>query len=260
MSTNTSHPPGLARWRGKIALVTGASSGIGAAIATSLSKAGLEVVTWARRESRLGEQTREAERSGRSMHPRAVDLRDVPAVRRAFAALRSQFGGVDVLVNAAGLGYPGNLESGDVEKWREMLDVNVLALALCTQEAVRDMRARGDDGHVFQVSSMSGHRVPSYDSAMYSASKFAVTALLEAQRQELRALGSRIRVTALSPGFVRTEFHNTYLGDQDAARAMYAKMEPLEAEDVAEMVLYVLGAPPRVAVHDVLMRSSTQVS
>ena len=132
-----------------------------------------------------------------------------------------------------------------------------LALSVCTREAVSDMRRRGDDGHIVHISSMSAYRVPSA-SGMYSASKFAVRALTEALRLELHALGSGIRVSAISPGFVETEFAAVYHQSEERARATYARYKVLEANDVAEGVLYLLSQPPHVQIHDLLMRPTAQ--
>ena len=128
---------------------------------------------------------------------------------------------------------------------------------MCTREAVADMRRRGDDGHVVHVSSMAAHRVPP-GSGMYSASKYAVRALTEALRQELRAAGSQIRVGAVSPGFVETEFAARYSKSDEAAQETYGQFKVLEPGDVAEAVKYLLSTPPHVQVHDILMRPRDQ--
>lgn len=120
-----------------------------------------------------------------------------------------------------------------------------------------DMRSRGDDGHVIHISSMSAHRVPA-GSGMYSATKFAVRALTEGLRQELRKMRSDIRVTALSPGYVETDFAEVYHGSSDAAEKTYGKFKVLQPEDVASTMIHVLHAPPHVAIHDVLMRPTRQ--
>ena len=119
-----------------------------------------------------------------------ADLRDEAAILSVFERIRSAWGGVDVLVNSGGLGRSAPLLEGPVEAWREMLQVNVLGISICTKLAVEDMRRRGDCGHVFHISSMSAHRVPG-GSGMYAASKFAVRALTEALRKELRHAGSK---------------------------------------------------------------------
>jgi 17beta-estradiol 17-dehydrogenase / 3beta-hydroxysteroid 3-dehydrogenase len=242
----------LARWKGKVALVTGGSSGIGESTARRLAREGLQVAICARREERLRDL---AEEIGAFAVP--ADLRDARSIDALFGVLRERFGGVDVLVNNAGLGYDAPLVSGDTERWRETLEVNVLALCICTREAISDMRRRGDEGHVIHVSSMAAHRVP-LGSGVYAASKYAVRALTEGLRAELRELGSAIRVSAISPGYVETEFAAVYHGSQDVARETYARFKVLEADDVADAIAYVLGAPPHMQVHDLLLRPTDQ--
>lgn len=249
----------LDRWRGRVALVTGASSGIGRATAALLAGAGMKLAMCARRADRLDGLAAELSESGAEVLACPTDLRNERSIDALFAAIRARFGGVDVLVNNAGLGHAAPLTSGETELWREMLEVNVLALCVCTREAIRDMRARGDDGHVIHVSSMAAHRVPS-GSGVYSATKFAVRSLTEGLRQELRELKSAIRVSAISPGFVETEFAERYHRSEEAARATYSRYQVLEDADVAETVAWVLGAPPHMQVHDVLVRPTHQSS
>ncbi len=250
---------GMERWRGKVALVTGASSGIGAACARRLAAEGLRVAACARRRERLDALAGE----NAAIVPFPVDLRDEAATLAMFAAVRERLGGVDVLVNDAGLGRRAPLAGGEAgtadaaAAWREMLEVNVLALSICTREAVKDMRARGDAGHVIHISSMAAHRVPE-GSGLYSASKFAVRSLTEGLRQELRELKSGIRVTAVSPGFVETEFAAVYTGSEDVARKTYARFKCLAPDDVADIVLFALSRPPHVQIHDVLVRPTDQ--
>lgn len=244
----------MERWKGRVALVTGASSGIGEAIAERLLGAGMKVVVTARRKERL-----EAMVDGRDGLALACDLRDTDTIEALFRAVRERWGGVDVLVNAAGLGHEAPLTSGATEHWREMLEVNVLALCVCTREALKDMRERGDDGHVVHIASMAAHRVPG-GSGVYSATKFAVRSLTEGLRKELRAEGSGCRVTAISPGYVETEFHEVYFGDAEKAKRTYEEKGALRPADVAESVMHVLSAPASVEIHDVLMRPTEQVT
>lgn len=250
---------GMERWRGRVALVTGASSGIGRAIARDLAEAGLRVAATARREDRLAGLAADVADAPGELLPCPADLRDPQAVEGVFARVRDRWGGVDVLVNNAGLGHGAPLIGGDVAAWREMLEVNVLALCQCTAEAVGDMRRRGDDGHVIHIGSMSGHRTPP-GSGVYGATKFAVRSLTESLRLELRELGSRIRVTAVSPGYVETEFAAVYHGDPERARETYSRFKVLEAVDVAASVRFALAAPPHVQVHDLLVRPTDQPS
>lgn len=243
------------RWRGRVALVTGASSGIGSAVAAELARAGMKVALAARRMERLSELA--SALPGAELLPLCVDLRDEADIARMFSEVRARWGGVDVLVNNAGLGHAAPLSSGSTAQWREMLEVNVLALCVCTREALGDMRRRGDDGHVVHISSMAAHRVPN-DSGVYSATKFAVRALTEALRQELRELHSGIRVSAVSPGYVETEFAARYHKSEDAARETYGRYKVLEPADIAGAVRYVLSCPPHMQVHDVLIRPTAQ--
>jgi len=245
----------MERFAGKVALVTGASAGIGQAVAEMLARSGMRVAVWARRVDRLKEL--EKALPGAEIFPLAVDLRDERQILDGFAKIRDKWGGVDVLVNNAGLGHLSPLVSGETDKWREMLEVNVLALCICTREALADMRNRGDEGHVIHVSSMASHRVPP-ESGVYSATKYAVRSLTEGLRQELRALGSKIRVSALSPGYVETEFAAHYHQSEEEAKRTYGRFKVLEPRDLAEAVRFVLAAPPHVQVHDILLRPRDQ--
>jgi NADP-dependent 3-hydroxy acid dehydrogenase YdfG len=247
----------MKQWKDRVALVTGASSGIGRAVARMLAGEGLRLAVCARRAELLQDLARETDESGARVRAFALDLRDEEATKAMFEAVARDWGGVDVLVNNAGLGRAAPLLSADSAPWREMLELNVLALCVCTREAVRQMRARGDDGHVVHLSSLAAHRVPP-QSGVYAATKFAVRALTEALRQELHAAGSRIRVTAISPGYVETEFAEVYHGSAEAARHTYGRFKVLESSDVAEAVRYVLSQPAHVQVHDVLLRPTAQ--
>lgn len=251
------------RWRGRVALVTGASSGIGRAIAERLAiTEGMKVAICARRSDRLAELIKSirAAKADAKVMAAACDLRDEAAILRMFEAIRTRFGGVDVLINNAGIGLDAPLMSGTTEDWRTMLELNVLAPCICTREAITDMRQRGDDGHVIHIASMASHRVPP-GSGVYSASKFALRSLTEGLRMELREAGSDIRVTAISPGYVETEFAQNYAhGDAEHAKATYSRFPVLQPGDIADMVAYALRAPPHVQIHDLLVRPTRQPS
>lgn len=142
--------------RPPVALVTGASSGIGQAIARSLAEQGYRLGICARRGDRLEQLQTELTAQGAEVLAQSADLRQEADILAVFDVLRQRWGGVDVLVNNAGLGHNSPLMSGEADAWREMLDVNVLALCICTREAIQDMRQRGDRGHIIHISS---HRV-----------------------------------------------------------------------------------------------------
>lgn len=243
----------------QVALVTGASSGIGRAIALTLAKEGYRVALCARRRDRLEDLKTDLIATGAEVLVHSTDLRQESAILTLFQTIRQQWGGVDVLINNAGLGRKAPLMSGATEAWREMLDVNVLALCICTREAIQDMQRRGDRGHIVHISSLSGHRVPS-TSGIYAASKFAVRALTEGLRQELRAVNSQIRISSISPGLAATEFAEKYHESSAVAQEVYGRFPVLQPQDVANAVAYVLSQPEYVQVHDVLVRSAYQPS
>jgi NADP-dependent 3-hydroxy acid dehydrogenase YdfG len=249
----------LERWRGKVALVTGASTGIGREVAWELGRAGLNVAACARRAEPLEELTRELNMEGASCLGVPCDLRREEDILDLFTRVREHWGGVQVLVNNAGLGYRAPLLERHTERWREMLEVNVLALCVCTAEALADLRQDGGEGHIIHISSLSGHRVPQ-GSGVYAASKHAVRALTEGLRQELHETGAPIRVTAISPGLVETGFAAHYHQSVEKARETYGRFQVLHAEDVAQAVLFALVSPPHMAVHDILVRPTRQPS
>lgn len=243
---------------GPVAVITGASSGIGRAIAQQLSQSGYRLALCARRQERLQALQQELETKGTEVLIQAVDLRQEASILSFFAAVQQRWGCLDVLINNAGVGHKQSLIEGSTAAWRDMLEVNVLALAICSREALQQMRGAGS-GHIIHISSMSAHRVPS-GSGMYSATKFAVRSLTEGMRQELRAAGLNIRVSSVSPGFVETEFAEHYHQSKEKAKALYSEFPVLQAEDVAAAVGYILAQPAHVQVHDLLVRPTQQVS
>ena len=242
----------------KRAVVTGASSGIGAETARALASAGAAVVLAARRAERLEALATELGATGATVVVQPTDMRREADITRLFEVARESLGGVDILVNNAGLGRAAPLGSAPTEPWREMLDVNVLGLCIATREAIQDMERRGSAGHIVHVSSMAGHRVPGADSGFYAATKFAVRALTEGLRQELRARQSPIRVTAVSPGHVFTEFADVFSGMPGAEEEIARRFKILEPRDVAEAIVWIVSRPPHMEVHDLLVRPTAQ--
>jgi NADP-dependent 3-hydroxy acid dehydrogenase YdfG len=247
----------LSAWQNRVALVTGASSGIGRAISLALAKQGIKVAVCARRFDRLQSLAEEIRSAGGEVLPLQADLRHTGEIKVMFDRIFNAWGGIDILINNAGLGHLSPLMSGSTDHWREMLEVNVLALCVCTREAIEDMIDREVDGHIIHISSMAAHRVPE-GSGVYAATKHAVKALTEALRMELRAAKSGTRVTSISPGYVETEFAAVYHQSEEAAKKTYGRYKVLESNDIAEAVLYALAQPKHVQIHDILLRPTDQ--
>ncbi|KAL8199167.1 UNVERIFIED_CONTAM: Dehydrogenase/reductase SDR member 11 [Gekko kuhli] len=202
--------------------------------------------------------------------PYKCDLSVEEEILSMFSAIKTLHQGVDVCVNNAGLARPEPLLSGKTEGWRTMLDVNVMAVSICTREAYQSMKERNiDDGHIININSMNGHSVaPQSVVHFYSATKYAVTALTEGLRQELREAKTHIRATCISPGLVETGFaFKLHDNDPERAATTYESIrvgdranQCLRAEDMANAVLYVLSAPPHVQIGDIQMRPTEQLS
>ncbi|XP_077064996.1 dehydrogenase/reductase SDR family member 11-like [Siphateles boraxobius] len=253
------------RWKGRVALVTGASVGIGAAIAKSLVEHGMKVVGCARNLEQIQNLAAECVSSGFSgtLFPYKCDLSEEDEVLSMFSWIKVQHQGIDVCINNAGLALPEPLLSGKTSGWRTMMDVNVIGLSVCTREAYQSMKERNiNDGHIININSMSGHRVVNNaDAHFYSASKYAVTALTEGLRQELRKAKTHIRATCISPGFVETEFAYRFLSQNpEKAAATYNSIKCLQADDISNAVVYVLSAPPHVQIGDIQMRPVEQLT
>nr|XP_026692271.1 dehydrogenase/reductase SDR family member 11 [Ciona intestinalis] len=247
------------RWLGKVAVVTGASVGIGEAIVKKLVGHGMKVVGCARNEEKLKQIASEINGKGQGeMFPFKCDVKEETQILEMFKFVKQSLGSCHVLVNNAGLGHRASLLSGKTEQWKEMLDVNVLGLSICTREAIQLMKATNvDDGHVININSMSGHRVSGM--IFYSATKFAVTALTEGTRKELREIDSQIRVTAISPGVVETEFaYRCNIADPTRAKDLYSSMDCIKSEDIADSVVFALQAPPHMDVNDIHIRPTQQ--
>ncbi|XP_022085641.1 dehydrogenase/reductase SDR family member 11-like [Acanthaster planci] len=262
---------GMLRWKGRVALVTGASSGIGQSTARALAKHGMKVVGCGRNIKPIEEDAKallEDSTVTGSLHAIKCDLTQEDEILAMFAEIKEKFGGVDVCISNAGLSHSGSINSrmgilnGETAKWRDMLDVNVLAVAICCREAVKQMEEKGAmDGQLLVTNSMSGHRLTSMETHFYAATKHAVTALVEGIRRELRAKKNHIRIAQVSPGLVETRFQvRMYAsGDPEMTRAMtYKSLEVLTAEDIADNMLYILQVPPHVQVHDILIRPTEQ--
>jgi NADP-dependent 3-hydroxy acid dehydrogenase YdfG len=242
---------------GRKAIVTGASSGIGEATAQALAADGAAVALGARRKDRLDELAQKIEADGGVAHAFEVDISDEAAARDFVQGAAEQMGGLDILVNNAGVMLLGAVTGADTDEWRTMVDVNVLGLLYCTHAALPLMQ-EGGGGHIVNLSSVAG-RTANLGSGVYNFTKWGVTGFSEALRQE--GLHAGIRVTVIEPGFVATE-----LQEQNTNPAVLEQVEKmrdqigdvLEAEDIANAILYVVSEPQRVNINEVLIRPTGQ--
>ncbi|XP_069686892.1 dehydrogenase/reductase SDR family member 11-like isoform X2 [Periplaneta americana] len=243
----------MERWTGRVALVTGGNSGIGAAITRHLIKLGLVVVAVDRKIDFLQELASKNESCGR-LHPRLCDLCQESDILGTFRWIESYLGGTDILINNAGVTGQNSLIEGSPDEWRHLLDVNIIALCLCTKEAVDSMRRRDvSDGHIFNLSSNVTHVMPQHAPLhFYTATKHAVSALTEGLRQELRDVNTKIRVTNISPGLVKSNIFKNCIGP-DTHEAVY-KRPSLDPSDVASAIEYALSTPPHVQVHEIIVK------
>jgi NADP-dependent 3-hydroxy acid dehydrogenase YdfG len=242
---------------GKVAAVTGATSGIGEATALALAGAGAAVALAGRREDRLNALAQRIEGDGGRALALPTDVTEEDQARAFVEGTSEQLGGLHILINNAGLMLLGAVDGADTEEWRRMIDVNLLGLLYCTHAALPIMR-EGGGGHVVNVSSVAG-RQAALGSAVYNLTKWGVNGFSEALRQE--ALHSNIRVTIVEPGVVETELmsHNTNPVVLDAAKQMREKLgTPLHSDDIARAILYAVGQPEHVALNEVLVRPTGQ--
>jgi NADP-dependent 3-hydroxy acid dehydrogenase YdfG len=243
--------------QGKVCLVTGASSGIGEATAFRLSEAGAAVALAARREERLHALADRIETGGGRALALTADVADESQARQAVERAASELGGLDVLVNNAGVMLLGPVAGADTSEWRRMVDVNVLGLLYCTHAALPIMGQQGS-GHIVNISSVAG-RTTRAGVAVYNATKWAVCAFSDALRQEV--LHANVRVTVIEPGVVETELgdHVTHPLAREAIERMRTEMKaPLEADDIARSILYAVSEPQHVSVNEVLVRPTEQ--
>jgi NADP-dependent 3-hydroxy acid dehydrogenase YdfG len=235
---------------GKVAVITGASSGIGEATARLLVAEGVRVVLVARRRERIDALAAEL---GDATLALVADVADATAVAALFATVERRFGGLDLLFNNAGLGVNARFDASDPADWKRMIDVNLYGVLHCTHAAIPLMRGRAG-AMISSVSSVGG-RYGTESWSVYSATKFAVVGFHDALRKELG--GEGIRVSVIEPGAVWTEF------GQNVSEAMRERRESLDAltsEDVAQALVYAFAQPPRVLVEEILIRPVRQVA
>ncbi|BES99131.1 dehydrogenase reductase SDR family member 11-like [Nesidiocoris tenuis] len=235
---------------GKVALVTGVSSGIGAAIVKELVEQGMLVAGLARRIDRVEELAKSLVGKKGKLLPIKCDVSSQDDVKKAFATAEKTLGPISVLVNNAGVskGIPLTQE-GAVEGIQLMMSTNVVGLATCAREGLLSMVKNKTEGTIININSFAGHFIiPRPGVGGYNASKFAVTALTEGLRNEVSAIKANIRVTSLSPGFVESEMSGRFL--KESAGNQLPEFEMLPASDIADCVTFILKSPQRMNVSE----------
>ncbi|XP_046330480.2 dehydrogenase/reductase SDR family member 11-like isoform X1 [Haliotis rufescens] len=255
----------MQRWSGRVALVTGASVGIGAGLVKALVKHGMKVVGCARNVDKIQKLADDLKDEPGMVKAIRRDVSKEEDVMAMFQMIRADpdLGGVDVCINNAGLAHNEPLLTGSTPLWREMVDVNILGLCMCSREAFKSMQERKvDDGHIILLNSLSGHRVmPLRAMHFYSATKFAVTGLCEGLRQELREMKSGIRVTSISPRLVQTDFFSRMYKDEEKSKSGFRHLvQPLQTEDIVSTIVFALQSPEHMEIIDLLVKPTSEAS
>lgn len=240
---------------GKVALVTGASSGIGEATATALAAAGAKVAVAARRADRLASLAGRIEQAGGAALAIEADVAKGDDIAAMVGKVVAEWGRLDILVNNAGVMLLSPAVEANLDDWRQMIELNLIGLMATTKAALPHLKA--SKGHIVNVSSVAG-RVANPGASGYAATKFGVVAFSESLRREVYA--DKVRVTVIEPGLVRTELgdHITNAGAKAGLDQRLATMDALTAEDIANAIFYAVSQPPRVNVNEILIRPTDQ--
>jgi hypothetical protein len=243
--------------KGSWALITGASSGMGCAIAQALAARGLNLFVNARREERLLSLKNELiSQHGIQVEPLVFDIRDLKQCQSALKERASLVSKVSILVNNAGLGKGTEIvPEAAIEDWEQMIDTNLKGLLYMTRLVLPYMIER-NEGHIVNIGSVGGRWVAP-GGAVYCATKFAVRAITEGLRIDL--MGKKIRVTNIEPGIVKTEFNLVRFGNQDKMEDFYQGYTPLQAKDIAEAVVWCVERPAHVNVQELVIFPTDQV-
>lgn len=245
--------------RDKLVFITGASSGIGEATARAFAAHGTRLLLCARRLDRLQAMEAELRDLGAAdVFSFALDVQDRDEVEGTINTLPDHWGKVDILVNNAGLSRGLNkLWEDDVQNWEEMIDTNVKGLLYVTRTVVPGMIARGQ-GHIINLGSIAGH-ITYPNGHVYCATKAAERSISDGLRIDLN--GTPLRVTSIDPGMVETDFSNIrFRGDTERASKVYAGVDPLTADDIAETIVWTATRPPHVEIQTILLTPTAQAN
>lgn len=241
----------------KTALITGATSGIGKATAALFAKNGIHLILCGRRQERL-DDLEEKLGAITKVYTLNFDVRDKEAVSKEINSLPEDFSKIDILINNAGNAHGmDTIDEGSLEDWDAMLDINVKGLLYVSKAVIPKMVAR-KDGHIINIGSTAGKEVYPRGN-VYCASKHAVDAINQGMRMDLNAHG--IRVGAVNPGLVETEFSNVrFKGDEARAETVYKGFQALKAEDIADIIYFVVTRPYHVNIADLVVMCTAQAS
>jgi NADP-dependent 3-hydroxy acid dehydrogenase YdfG len=241
---------------GKVAIITGASSGIGEATAFALAAEGAKVAIAARRAERLDAIAKRIEASGGQVLPIVTDITDEAQVNHLVQKTKVELGRMDILVNSAGIGVFGTIDTGNPAEWRRAFDVNVLGVLYAIHAVLPLLKAQ-KSGHIVNISSVDG-RIAQADAGVYSATKWGVNALSEALRQEVSK--DNIRVTIIEPGLVDTPFIDLISDPiiKQISEEELKTITPLQGEDIARAIIYAVTQPDHVNVNEILIRPTTE--
>lgn len=241
----------------KTALITGATSGIGKATARVLAKHNYKVILCGRREDRLLDLEKELLQFT-EVHTLQFDIRDKNAVLKSIQSLPIHFSAIDVLINNAGNAHGLDpIQTGNLDDWDAMIDINVKGLLYVSKAVIPQMIAR-KSGHIINIGSTAAKEVYT-NGNVYCATKHAVDALNQGMRMDLNPFG--IRVGAIHPGMVETEFSEVrFKGDMERASKVYQGFDALKAEDIADIILFVVSRPYHVNIADLVVMPTAQAS
>ncbi|RPI14481.1 MAG: SDR family oxidoreductase [Ignavibacteriae bacterium] len=245
--------------KGKIVIITGASSGFGMAISRLFAENGAKLIISARREDKLKTLAKELkEKYNTEILTIKLDVRDNEAVKKAVASLPDEWKKIDILINNAGLSRGlDKLHEGSIQDWEEMIDTNVKGLLYVSRAVIPGMVERGS-GHVVNIGSIAGHEVYPKGN-VYCASKHAVDAITKGMRIDLN--GTDVKVTTIDPGLAETEFSIVrFRGDSDKAKAVYTGIEALCAEDIADAALYAVTRRKNFVIAEMILLPVNQAS
>ena len=242
---------------GKVALVTGASSGIGEATALALANEGAKVALVARREERLNALKDKIKAQGGKAISVVADISDLNKAQQAVEQVYDSLGSVDILINSAGVMFLSSIAEASITDWQKMINLDLLSLMALSKTALSYMQIQ-DGGHIINISSVMGRTIWAGHSAGYSAAKWGVGAFSEALRQE--GIASNVRVTLIEPGAVDTELSHkiTNPAMKEQVLKYVDDVEALQSEDVASAILYAVTQPNRVNVNEILLRPTKQ--